>query len=207
MERTHELADSFKEFFWQGVQQVHGCIQNKCNNLLRRHSYQRAHTVLTILSSWFGPFDKRGWWKLGKKANYISGNRKRKFYCIPYNSRTSRHKLLDSLTNCWQTSCWKTETLFSNSLSRYGFYKESNWSRWKNPDPFFNTTTDSSWGRRLSQFASCTQSKFVMQRTLLNNRTTNQCSPFLVQGWTMAQSIRLTWERNARWQCPPCSMC
>ena len=54
----------------------------------------------TILSSWFGPFDKRGWWKLGKKANYISGNRKRKFYCIPYNSRTSRHKLLDSLTNC-----------------------------------------------------------------------------------------------------------
>ena len=123
--------------------------------------------MFTILSSWFGPFDKRGWWKLGKKANYISGNRKRKFYCIPYNSRTSRHKLLDSLTNCWQTSCWKTETLFSNSLSRYGFYKESNWSRWKNPDPFLNTTTDSSWGRRLSQFASCTQSVFVLWRTLL----------------------------------------
>ena len=98
MERTHELADSFKEFFWQGVQQVHGCIQNKCNNLLRRHSYQRTCAVLMILSSWFGPFDKRGWWKLGKKANYISGNRKRKFYCIPYNSRTSRHKLPDRLT-------------------------------------------------------------------------------------------------------------
>ena len=46
-----------------------------------------------------------------------------------------------------------------------------------------------------------------MQRTLLNDRTTNQRSPFLFQGWTMAQSIRLTWERNARWQCPPCSLC